>query len=88
MVDIVEKTGERTGPGEMAFAMDEKESREEKNALRLEQLGGTLQGQFDTRVGERIPIERRMISDLRQYRGIYEPDVQEKLSSKKHASTR
>lgn len=87
MAKEIEELGERTGPGEMSlFVDDENESAEEKRAEHLMDLGQTMQKNVSQRVSERAPIEQRMLSDLRQYKGLYEPNIASKLKQNKHGS--
>ena len=86
MADMLEKTGERVAPGEVAVFADSDEAKEQRNTAHLAALGETLQVEITQRVADRAPIEQRMLMDLRQYNGIYEPDVAKKLNDNKHAS--
>lgn len=45
----------------------------------LQQLGGKFKGMFDRYASERIPAEQRYLKNLRQYLGIYDPDIEREL---------
>ena len=51
------------------------ESFEDKDDTQLGMLGGKLQRLFDDQVTKRADIEKRWLEDLRQYNGVYDPDV-------------
>ena len=51
------------------------EAFEDKDDTQLGMLGGKLQRLFDEQVSKRADIEKRWIEDLRQYNGLYDPDV-------------
>lgn len=46
-----------------------------EDETQLGMLGGRLQRLFDDQVGKRADIETRWLEDLRQYNGLYDPDV-------------
>jgi hypothetical protein len=55
----------------------------------LEALGRRLRDRFDTIKGERRWIEERWLQDLRQYKGIYEPEEVARIDqSRSHSFTR
>lgn len=49
-------------------------------------LGAKLRGQFETVKGERLEVERRWLSDLRQFRGFYEPEEEQRIGATKSKS--
>jgi hypothetical protein len=51
-------------------------------------LGGTLLSEFSRAETDRMDVEQRWLKDLRQYRGIYEPDVEAKLKGRSKAFMR
>lgn len=60
---------------------DSEAIRQQQLAERLSGIGIRLQGEIDTLVAEKKPIEDRMISALRQYSGQYEPDLLSSIRS-------
>ena len=68
-----------------AYADPEEEARleQERTIERLEMLGGRLQVKLKDYVGQRAPIEARMIEDLRQYHGRYDADTEVQMSEAK-----
>lgn len=53
---------------------------QERIIERLEMLGGRLQVKLKDYVGQREPIERRMIEDMRQYHGRYDAETEAQMS--------
>lgn len=51
----------------------------------LEELGNAHQREFDEAKTYRLETERRWIKDLRQYKGIYDPEVMAALKEKKRS---
>lgn len=51
----------------------------EINAAVLQQLGARYKALFDRYAAERIPAEQRWLKNLRQYLGIYDPDIERQL---------
>lgn len=50
------------------------------NAEVLNQLGSRYKGLFDRYAAERLPVEQRWLKNLRQYMGIYDPEVENQLA--------
>ena len=48
---------------------------EDKDDTQLGMLGGRLQRLFEEQVAKKADIEKRWLEDLRQYNGIYDPEV-------------
>ena len=46
-------------------------------------LGARLRARFDELSNERFALEQRWLTDLRQYKGIYDPDVESKIQKNK-----
>lgn len=46
-------------------------------------LGARLRGQFERVRGERLEIERRWMKDLRQFKGVYDPEESVNMDSKR-----
>ena len=64
-----------------AEAPDDREmARREQERLQgaLRAIAGAREAEADRRVGIRQPIERRWLTDLQQYHGIYDPETQTK----------
>lgn len=55
------------------------------DASRLGMLGGKLQRLFDAQVSKRGDLEKRWLEDLRQYNGLYDPDIASALQSSKRS---
>ena len=64
----------------------EEEARLEQERIiaRLEMLGGRLQVKLKDYVGQREPIERRMIEDMRQYHGRYDAETEAAMAETKN----
>lgn len=68
----------------------EAEEEAARQALRIEEgiraFAGTLQRKCDDYVARRRTIEERMLEDLRQYHGVYDPTLQAKLKEQERSS--
>jgi hypothetical protein len=64
----------------------EEEARLEQERIieRLEMLGGRLQVKLKDYIGQREPIERRMIEDMRQYHCRYDADTEAQMADAKN----
>lgn len=60
--------------------MDKREAYSESLKAKLSAMGTFLRAQFDDVSRKRSATEDRFLKDLRQYRGIYDPEVEKKLS--------
>lgn len=49
------------------------------NITALNALGSKYRGLFDKYASERIPVEQKWLKNLRQYLGIYDPEIERKL---------
>jgi hypothetical protein len=53
----------------------------ELNVGVLRNLGAKYKGVFDRYSAERLPLEQRWLKNLRQYMGIYDPDIERQLDA-------
>lgn len=49
------------------------------NTATLLQLGGKYKGLFDKYASERMPAEQKWLKNLRQYLGVYDPEIEKQL---------
>ena len=61
----------------------EQDEQQEENQRIIDPLGSTLRAEFDEAARERTEYEQGWLMDLRQYKGIYEPEIEAKIPANK-----
>jgi len=56
------------------------------NESAIQNIGGKLHAEFDKNAALRRPFEQRWIDDLRQYQGVYPPEVLKKLTEQNRST--